>query len=81
METTTTAVHFDRIISDNGSGFVKLGYAGDNYPRFCFPAIYGTPVLRSGALQSKHEITDPMIGDEANECREFLELSHPLIEG
>ena len=48
METKESdAIKFDRIISDNGSGYVKLGYAGDSFPRHVFPSIVGRPVLKA----------------------------------
>ena len=41
------AVKMDRIICDNGSGYCKLGYGGDGFPRFVFPSIVGRPMLRA----------------------------------
>ena len=41
------AIKFDRIICDNGSGYCKLGYGGDGFPRFVFPSIVGRPMLRA----------------------------------
>lgn len=35
------------IVLDNGTGYVKAGFAGDNLPRFSFPSIIGRPVLRA----------------------------------
>ena len=31
---------------DNGTGFVKCGFAGDNFPRAVFPCMVGRPMLR-----------------------------------
>jgi len=35
------------IVLDNGTGFVKAGYAGDNIPRHVFPSMVGRPTLRA----------------------------------
>ena len=45
----TSAIKMDRIICDNGSGYVKLGYGGDSFPRHVFPSIVGYPMLSAGA--------------------------------
>lgn len=42
-------VNYDQIIMDNGSGYLKVGFAGDQFPRCTIPAIVGTPELSSGA--------------------------------
>ena len=34
------------VISDNGTGFVKCGMAGDNFPQFIFPSMIGKPLMR-----------------------------------
>lgn len=64
------AVNYDRIICDNGSGYVKLGYAGDSFPRFTFPSIVGNPALSAGASKlvggGSIELKDIMIGDECD---------------
>ena len=76
------AILYDRIICDNGSGYVKLGYGGDNFPRFVIPSIVGKTELRknqqlAGDVQLKHI----MIGDEAAPNRGFLNIQYPLSEG
>lgn len=40
-------VNEDKIVCDNGSGFLKMGYAGDDFPRYTIPSIVGRPMLRS----------------------------------
>lgn len=34
------------VVCDNGTGFVKCGFAGDNFPRATFPCMVGRPLLR-----------------------------------
>ena len=35
------------VVCDNGTGFVKVGYAGENFPRSIFPSMVGRPILRA----------------------------------
>ena len=35
------------VVCDNGTGFVKCGLAGDNFPQHIFPAMVGRPILRA----------------------------------
>ena len=35
------------IVCDNGTGFVKCGIAGANFPAHIFPSLVGRPILRS----------------------------------
>ena len=44
------------IVCDNGTGFVKCGYAGQNFPAHIFPSLVGRPVLRSQAKIGDIEI-------------------------
>lgn len=71
----------NRIVSDNGSGYVKLGYGGDSFPRYVIPSIIGRPMLRASQKIGDQELKELMVGDEANPLRAFLEVTYPLIEG
>ena len=71
------------IICDNGTGFVKVGYAGENFPRSIFPSMIGRPVLRAEEAISREqtEMKDIMCGLEAAENRHSLECSYPVENG
>ncbi|TIB33418.1 hypothetical protein E3P86_02982 [Wallemia ichthyophaga] len=69
------------IIIDNGTGFVKTGYAGSNFPEHVFPSIIGRPILRAEERVGSAEIKDLMIGDEAEKYRTFLQVTSPLEHG
>jgi actin-related protein 2 len=43
----SSSLQMDKIICDNGSGFLKMGFAGENFPRFTIPSIAGRPLLRA----------------------------------
>lgn len=67
------------IVCDNGTGFVKCGFAGDNFPRHKFPAVVGRPILRFEETDgSSSNLQSIMCGDEADKCRSSLELSWPV---
>lgn len=69
------------VICDNGTGFVKCGYAGSNFPAHIFPSLVGRPILRSNTKVGDIEIKDLMIGDEASQLRSMLEVNYPMENG
>eukprot|EP00730_Choanoeca_flexa_P016074 TRINITY_DN7525_c0_g1_i1.p1 TRINITY_DN7525_c0_g1~~TRINITY_DN7525_c0_g1_i1.p1 ORF type:complete len:395 (+),score=107.49 TRINITY_DN7525_c0_g1_i1:89-1273(+) len=71
----------DVIVCDNGTGFVKCGYAGANFPAHIFPSLVGRPVLRSQAKIDNIEIKDIMVGDDASKLRAMLEVNYPMDNG
>ncbi|PWN31964.1 Actin/actin-like protein [Meira miltonrushii] len=70
------------VVVDNGTGFVKTGYAGSNFPEFVFPSIVGRPILRVEEKDAAAgEIKDIMVGTEAAEFRNYLQVSQPMEHG
>ncbi|KAI5629063.1 actin-related protein 2 [Silurus asotus] len=69
------------VVCDNGTGFVKCGFAGSNFPEHIFPALVGRPVIRSDTKVGNIVIKDLMVGEEASECRSMLEVSYPMENG
>jgi len=69
------------IVCDNGTGFVKCGFAGDNFPAHIFPSIVGRPVLRAEEKIQDLVLKDIMVGDECTVARDFLETSYPITNG
>ncbi|KAA3681847.1 actin-related protein 2 [Paragonimus westermani] len=69
------------IVCDNGTGFVKCGYAGSNFPEHIFPSMIGRPMLRASSKIGSVEVQDIMIGEEASELRQLLEISYPMENG
>ena len=63
------------VIIDNGSGFVKAGFAGDDTPRAVFPSIVGKRLNPVSAGQNTY------VGDEAQAMSRILTISHPLENG
>ena len=71
----------DIIVCDNGTGFVKCGFAGQNFPTSIFRSMVGRPLLRSEEKIGGIEIKDVMFGDEAEAVRQNLEITYPLENG
>ncbi|XP_063971961.1 actin-related protein 2 isoform X3 [Diachasmimorpha longicaudata] len=75
------------IVCDNGTGFVKCGYAGANFPAHIFPSIVGRPIIRAvnkiGDIDVKDVLNMPelMVGDEASKLRSLLEINYPMQNG
>lgn len=69
------------IVCDNGTGFVKCGYAGSNFPSHIFPSLVGRPIIRSSAKVGNIVVKDLMVGDEASQLRSMLEVNYPMENG
>lgn len=72
------------IVCDNGTGLVKCGRAGQDFPEYVFPSLIGRPQLKSRVKSSSGkevELKDVMAGDEAASVREFLEITYPMENG
>jgi actin-related protein len=65
------------VIIDNGSGFVKAGFAGDDTPRQVFPSVVGKRLNPVSAGQNTY------VGDKAQSMARqgILTISHPLENG
>uniref|UniRef100_A0A8C2LBT1 ACTR2 n=1 Tax=Cricetulus griseus TaxID=10029 RepID=A0A8C2LBT1_CRIGR len=53
------------VVCDNGTGFVRCGYAGKNFPEHIFQSLVGRPIIRSTTKVGNIEIKDLMVVDEA----------------
>lgn len=70
------------IVCDNGTGFVKVGYAGQNFPTSIFPSMVGRPILRAEeAVSDAMDLKDIMCGDEAAAVRHSLDVQYPVENG
>eukprot|EP00976_Prorocentrum_cordatum_P105290 1194216-Prorocentrum_minimum.AAC.1 len=69
------------VVCDNGTGFVKCGFAGDNFPRGSFPCMVGRPMLRSEEGVSQKNIKDIVVGNECVELRHNLDVTYPIHNG
>jgi actin-related protein 2 len=69
------------IVCDNGTGFVKCGFAGDNFPANIFPSMIGRPLMRYEEDFKNVELKEIMVGDECAAHRAMLETSYPVENG
>jgi len=73
------------IVCDNGTGYVKVGYAGCNFPKATFPSVVGRPLLKSdtkyGLEKKKVTLPDIVYGDMASKYRNYLEMTFPMTNG
>lgn len=77
------------IVLDNGTGFVKVGFGGANFPTSVFQTAVGRPVLRSNANTkmatsvdgTTTELKDIMLGDETLGLGHLLEMNYPVSNG
>jgi len=78
----TSKAKNDVVVCDNGTGYVKVGFAGTNFPESVFPSMVGRPQLRA-EMESLEgtELKDIMIGDEAEAVRFALEINYPVENG
>ncbi|KAF1802766.1 actin family [Mucor lusitanicus] len=69
------------LVVDNGTGFVKCGYAGSNFPEHVFPSVVGRPILRAEEKVGDLKVKDIMVGEEAAQLRNILQMSYPMENG
>jgi len=69
------------VVCDNGTGFVKCGYAGSNFPDHIIPSMVGRPMIRSATRIDDVEIKDLMVGDDASKLRHMLDCTYPMENG
>jgi len=69
------------VVCDNGTGFVKCGFAGSNFPASIFPSMVGIPILRFEEKIDNVQLKDIMVGDECQKLRMMLQVTYPLDNG
>lgn len=67
------------IVLDGGTGFLKVGYAAQNFPEHQYPSIVGRPILRSEERNGDIVVKDIMCGDEAAAARSMLQITYPVL--
>ncbi len=69
------------LVIDNGTGFTKNGFAGEDQPRSVFPTIIGYPKYQIIMTDVEHYVREYYIGEEALNLRGVLKLVYPIEHG
>ncbi|KAK9061279.1 hypothetical protein SSX86_018459 [Deinandra increscens subsp. villosa] len=69
------------IVCDNGTGYVKCGFAGENFPTSVFPCVVGRPTLRYEETLLEQELKDIVVGETCLNLRHQLDISYPVNNG
>ncbi|MHA1147784.1 MAG: double zinc ribbon domain-containing protein [Promethearchaeota archaeon] len=67
------------IIIDIGSAYAKVGFAGDQEPRYTFPVITGTEKYK--AVMADVSTRSIYVGDDAMKMRGVLKVKYPIQRG
>ncbi|KAL9010703.1 MAG: hypothetical protein Q9173_004395, partial [Seirophora scorigena] len=81
MRTESAKMSEPPIVLDGGTGFLKVGYAAQNFPEHQYPSIVGRPILRSEERSGDIVVKDIMCGDEAAAARSMLQITYPMENG
>ena len=74
-------LHTKPLVLDNGTGFTKNGFAGEDQPRSVFPTIIGYPKHPVVMPDVEGWIREHYIGEEAMNMRGILKLVYPVEHG
>jgi actin-related protein 2 len=71
------------VVCDNGTGYVKCGFSGTNFPEAIFPAVLGRPMLRADETLEGEDgpLPDVLVGQAASDRRAALQMSYPMENG
>jgi len=68
-------------VIDNGTGYTKMGYAGNYEPNFIVPSLISTVAKKKGGRKDDCEDLDFFIGQEAAVKRENYNVDYPIRHG
>jgi len=81
-EMAGTDARLPAVVIDCGTGYTKMGYAGNSSPNYIVPTAIGTKPPEHGRKQAGGvEDLDFHIGDEAEERKNHYDLSYPIKHG
>ncbi|XP_047178592.1 actin-related protein 2-like isoform X1 [Vigna umbellata] len=69
------------VVCDNGTGYVKCGFSGENFPTSVFPCVVGRPMLRYEESLTEQEVKDIVVGESCADLRHQLDVSYPVNNG
>ena len=69
------------LVIDNGTGYTKMGYAGNSEPSYIFPTMIATKDNPDGTVGEGVEDLDCYIGDQAVENQKSYATAWPIRHG
>ena len=69
------------VVCDSGTGFIKCGFAGANFPSAIFPCVVGRPMLQADDALDGTPLPSVAVGEAATEQRAHLAMSYPVENG
>ncbi|ETO32668.1 actin-related protein 3-beta-like isoform 1 [Reticulomyxa filosa] len=69
------------IVIDNGTGFTKMGYAGNTSPDYMVPTVIAQPEKKAGGKQNETADLEFYIGNDALDKRLNYTVSNCLEHG
>lgn len=69
------------LVIDNGTGYTKMGYAGNSIPDYIVPTIIANPKQQANSKQVETQDLDFYIGEEAEAKRLTCTVENCLAEG
>jgi len=67
------------VVVDLGTGWTKVGFAGEDRPRSIFPTVYGIP--KYTPVMPEYEVFEYYVGRDAIQMRGALKLTWPVEHG
>lgn len=74
-------LHTKPLVLDNGTGYTKIGFAGEDQPRSVFPTLIGYPKNPIVMPDVEAYFREYYIGEEAMNLRGVLKLQYPMEHG
>lgn len=73
------------VVIDNGTGYTKMGYAGNMEPSYLIPSCIAKSVPKQGGINARNNFNNPeldfYIGEEAQQKAKSHNLSYLLKSG
>lgn len=73
------------VVIDNGTGYTKMGYAGNMEPSYIIPSVIAKAVQKQGGITKKDNFNNPeldfFIGDEATSRGQTHDINYLLKSG
>jgi len=69
------------LVIDNGSGYMKAGFAGGDKPKSYFPTFVGRPRAHVKRVLVGSDEADYFLGQRAQELKGILSLKYPMSHG